>query len=101
MAMAGQINNATITRITNDENGIVRITLNGGSEITPKAGCSSSSDGRELTYDLNAVAGKGWHSIALTALATSKPVHVIGKNTCGTLWGSNAYENVGTLYIMQ
>ena len=101
VAIGGQINNATVTRMTNFDDGLVRITLSGGSDVKEKAACSISKDGREFVYDLNTVSGKGWHSVALTALVSAKPVHVIGKNTCDILWGSHEYEKISVFYIMK
>ena len=99
--LAGQVNNATISTVAMDESGLVRITIEGGTEINPKAGCSSSANNDEYIYDMNSVAGKGWHAIVLSAQLTQKEIHIIGKNSCLALWGTNPYEAVKTLYMMK
>lgn len=97
---AGQVNDAKINRITVDDLGNVRLTLVGGTDVNPKAGCTSSADGREYTFDISSVSGSAWHSIALTALAAQKNIHIIGKNSCLALWGSTPFEAVQAFYIM-
>ena len=97
---AGQFNNAKIDTVATDSSGITRVTLIGGTEVSPKAACSSSADGRQFTYDLNSPSGSGWHSIVLSALAAQKEVHFVGKNTCLNIWSTMPFEETKTIYIL-
>jgi len=100
LVIAGQINDAVIDNVAADSNGIVRVTLLEGREISIKPSCSASSDGKQFTYDLNSPAGPGWHSMVLSAQASKKKVHFIGKNSCLAIWGTTAYEEVSSIYVL-
>ncbi len=94
---AGRLDNATVSSVVVDSNGIARVTLDGGTEVDPPPGCTVNSS--KFTYDLNGLSGSAWHSMILTAQATQKNVHIIGKNTCLALNGA-LYEEAGTIYTL-
>lgn len=76
---SGQYNSAKVDTVATDSNGITRVTLIGGTEISPKPACTSSADGRQFTYDLNSPSGSGWYSMVLSALAAQKKFILLAK----------------------
>lgn len=100
-AISGQINNVIIDTIVVDQYGMARITASGGSEVKSKASCSNSTNNNEYVYDVNSIAGKAWHSMVLSAQATQKKVHLVGKNSCLMLWGTNPYEAINAIYLLR
>ncbi|MGS2717040.1 hypothetical protein ACVBE9_02620 [Eionea flava] len=94
---AGHFNDATISSVVVDANGIARVTLNGAKQVKAPAGCSVN--GTKLTYDVNGPAGSAWHSMAIAAQVAQKNVHIIGKNSC-LVFNSSLYEEISTFYML-
>ena len=52
LAYSGQVNNTVIDTVTVNDDGLVRATMSGGTEVYPKAACSASIANNEYIYDL-------------------------------------------------
>ena len=104
LSFAGQFNDAHVDTIATDKDEFVRVTLVGGTEVTPKPSCTSSQDGREFAYDLRSPSGLAWHSMVLSAQATQKKVHFIGTDRCLDFRhapDNPRFEGISIIYILK